>query len=181
MSEDGVDVAAPRAGGDAGRPTGDAAGTTAVRESTPSLVDPRAPRFGQTLTATGLLLGVALGEPLFVLGVAAVLTTAVLSGWRLDLWGALWKRVAGPVLGRPATREPAAPHRFAKLVGAGFTTLASVLLLAAPVAGLPDLAVAGFAVAAFVAALAGVAAVTDVCIGCRLYRQVSFFRRIGVV
>ncbi|WP_254537984.1 DUF4395 family protein [Halomarina litorea] len=107
-------------------------------------------------------------------GVALVLNLAVLSEWRLDLYGVLWKRAVVPVVGRPAEREPAAPHRFAKLVGAVTTALAGVALLA-------GLLLVGYAIAGVVAALAGLAAATDVCLGCRLYRQVSFFRRLGVV
>ena len=119
-------------------------------------------------------MGILLAEPLLVVGVAAVLVTAVLTGYRIDLWATLWRRGAMRVLGRPAEREPAAPHRFAKVLGAVTAALASVLLLA----GLP---LAGYAVAGVVAALAGLAAVTDVCVGCRMYRGVSLFRRLGVV
>lgn len=139
-----------------------------------TLVDPRAPRFGQTLTALFLLVGIVLGEPLLVFAVTVVLVTAVVTGYRVDLWATLWRHGAMRVVGRPGAREPAAPHRFAKLMGAGMTALASVLLLA----GVP---LVGYAVAGLVAALAGLAAVTDVCVGCQMYRQVSFFRRLGVV
>lgn len=139
-----------------------------------TLVDPRAPRFGQTLTASFLLLGIALGEPLLVALVAVSLNTALLSGWRVDLWGVLWKRLALPVVGPPAEREPAAPHRFAKLLGAVGTAAATVLV----VAGFP---IAGYVVAGAVAAAAGLAAVTGICIGCRMYRQVALFRRLEVL
>lgn len=137
-------------------------------------VDPRAPRFGQTLTALFLTAGLLLAEPLLIVGVAAVLVTAVLTGYRADLWAMLWRRGAVRVLGRSAEREPAAPHRFAKVLGAGTTVLASVLLLV----GVP---LAGYAVAGLVAVLVGLAAVTDVCVGCRMYREVSFLHRLGVV
>ena len=150
--------------GDTGRPT----------DTEVAMVDPRGPRFGQSLTALGLLGGVILGEPLLVLGVATVLVAAVASGYRADLWATLWRRGAARVVGRPAEREPAAPHRFAKVLGAGMTALASLLLLV----GFPT---AGYAIAGLVAALAGLAAVTDVCVGCRMYRGVSLFRRLGVV
>lgn len=150
--------------GDTGRPT----------DAEAAMVDPRAPRFGQTLTALGLLGGILLAEPLLVLGVTAVLVTAVATGYRADLWAVLWRRGAVRVVGRPTEHEPAAPHRFAKVLGAGMTALASLLLLV----GFPT---AGYAVAGLVAALAGLAAVTDVCVGCRMYRGVSLFRRLGVV
>lgn len=137
-------------------------------------VDPRAPRFGQALTTAGLALGIGLRTPAFVFAVALVLDAAVLSGWRLDLYRVLWQRVAIPVLGPSATREPASPHRFARLMGAAFTSVASVLLVAGFVT-------AGYAVAGMVAVLAGVAAAFDLCVGCAMYRQVSFFRRLDVV
>lgn len=151
--------------------------------STPgvTLVDPRAPRFGQAVTATGLVLGIVLGEPLFVFAVTAVLVVSVLSGWRFDLYRVLWRRAAIPVVGPSADREPAAPHRFAKLLGAAFTAVASAALLAAPAVPVPALALAGYVAAGLVAALAALAATTDVCLGCTMYRQVSFFRRLGVV
>lgn len=138
------------------------------------MVDPRAPRFGQSITALGLLAGIALQAPVFVYAVAAVLVVAAASGWRLDLYSFLWRRAMVPLVGEPDEREPASPHRFAKLMGAAFTALASALLAV-------GLASAGFVVAGLVAALAAVAAVLDVCVGCRMYEQVSFFRRIGWV
>lgn len=137
-------------------------------------VDPRAPRFGQTLTATGLLAAIALDRPAFLFAVAAVLVTAVVSRWRLDLWALLWRHVALPVVGRPTEREPAAPHRFAKLIGATGTALASAFVLA----GFP---LAAYVVAGGVAAAAALAATTGICLGCRMYRQVAFARRLNVV
>lgn len=83
----------------------------------------------------------------------------------------------GPDAPGVALVDPRAPHWFAKLMDVGFTAIASVLLFAAPALSLPALAPAGYAVAV----LAGVAAGADVCVGCRMYRQVSFFRRLGVV
>jgi hypothetical protein len=143
-------------------------------ESGVALVDPRAPRFGQALTALFLLAGIGLVEPRLVVAVAVVLVTAVGTGYRVDLWGALWRHAAARAVGRTAEREPAAPHRFAKLLGAVMTALASGLLLA----GVP---VAGYAIAGVVALLAGLAAATGVCLSCRMYRGVALFRRLGVV
>lgn len=144
------------------------------------LVDPRAPRFGQAITAVGLLSGLGLREPALVYAIAAVLLTAVLTRWRVDVYGALWRAVAVPALGGPIQPEPAAPHRFAQVLGAAGTAVASGLLLASGV-GPPDLAVFGFAIAGAVAALAGLAAATGICVGCRMYRQVAFFRRLNLV
>lgn len=153
-----------------------------------TLVDPRAPRFGQGLTALGLTAGLVMREPLLVGAVALVLATSVATRWRVDLWATLWRRVGLPVAGRPDEKEPAAPHRFAKLLGATFTGLAVVafaadLFVTRPpgIASLSGLAVLGYGLAGLVAALAGLAAATGVCVGCRMYRQVSYFRRLGVV
>lgn len=146
-----------------------------------TMVDPRAPRFGQLVTMTGLLLGVVLREPLLVLAVAVVLNAALLSGWRLDLYGVLWRHGVTRIVGAPAETEPAAPHRFARLLGAAFTAVATVLLYLGRVVAVPELELAGYAVAALVALLAGVAGIGGYCVGCKLYREVAFFRRLGVV
>ncbi|MFD1512587.1 DUF4395 family protein [Halomarina rubra] len=152
-----------------------ATATARQAASTPdvTMVDPRAPRFGQALTASGMVLGIAL-TPAFVYAVATVLVLAVVSGWRVDAYATLWRRGMLPLVGRPADREPAAPHRFARLVGAGMTLLASLAFLA-------GFALVGSVLAAVVAVLAGLAAVTGICVGCRFYRQVSFVRRLGLV
>lgn len=125
------------------------------------------------MTASLLLVGFGLQFPGAVYAVAGILLAAVLSGWRLDLYGTVWRQLQ-PIVGAPDEREHAAPHRFAKLLGAAGTATASVLLLA----GLP---IAGYAVAAAVAAAAGLAATTGICLGCRFYRQVGAVRRLGVV
>lgn len=137
------------------------------------MVDPRAPRFGQAITAGGLLAGIALQVPAVVFAMTVVLVVPVLSRWRVDPYGLLWRRVVKPALG-PAEPEPAAPHRFARVLGAVGTTLASALLLA----GVP---LAGYAVAGAIVFAAGLAAVTGICLGCRMYRGVSLFRRLDVV
>lgn len=142
--------------------------------SAPERVDPRAPRFSQAITATGLLAGALLGEPLLVFAIAAVLVTAVASEWRLDLYGLAWKRGARRIVDPPAEFESAVPHRFAKLLGAVGTTLASLALLAGFYA-------VGYALAVAVGLLAALGATTGLCLGCKLYRQVSYFQRLGVL
>jgi hypothetical protein len=139
-------------------------------------VDPRAPRLGQALTALLATLGVASTDLLPIAVLALVLATAAVSRWRVDAWVTLWRRLAVPVVGPARDREPAAPHRFAKLVGATFTTAAVPLVL---VGG--PLAVVGYALTAAVAALAALGAITGFCLGCRLYQQVGYLRRAGLV
>lgn len=136
-------------------------------------VDPRAPRFGQTITASGLTIGIALQLPVLVYAVTAVLLAAVLSGWRFDAYGLVWRSLVAPRLD-PADPEPASPHRFAKLLGATGTALASGLLLT-------GFTTAGYAIAGIVALAAGLAATTGICLGCRMYRGVALFRRLDVV
>lgn len=152
------------------------ASATDTTDTTPSvaMVDPRAPRFGQSITTIGMVAFVATGNPAPLFAVAAILVTSVLTGWRLDVYGLLWKHVMIPIIGKPEAKEAASPHRFAKLMGAGFTAIASLLWIANVT--FPALVVAGM-----VGLLAGVAAVFDICVGCRMYRQVSFFRELGVV
>ncbi len=146
-----------------------------------TMIDPRAPRFGQFITATVLTLAVVLQRPELVVALAAILVAAVLSGWRVDLYQILWRDGVQPLVGKPATTEPAAPHRFAKVMGAGFTTLASILLYLPSTIAPPDVALAGYGVAGLVAILATISAVGDYCIGCKLYKQVSLFRRLNIV
>lgn len=150
-------------------------------DSSITMIDPRAPRFGQTLTMSILLVGIGLQEPVLILAIAVILNTAVLSGWRVNLYGLFWRHAVIPVVGRPDNPEPAAPHRFAKLMGAGMSGIASILLFAAPAVGLPALAVIGYAVAFVHAGAAAIGGIGNYCIGCRMYKQVSFFRRLGVV
>ncbi|MEF8774972.1 MAG: DUF4395 domain-containing protein [Haloarculaceae archaeon] len=137
-------------------------------------VDPRAPRFGQSLTAIGFGAGIALDLPAVVYAVTIVLVAAVASGWRLDLYAVLWRRLLVPIVGYPGEREAAAPHRFARLMGAGFGLLGSGLVLA-------GYSLAGYATVGVVVVLAGLAATTGVCLGCRMYRQVRFVRGLGLL
>lgn len=146
-----------------------------------TMIDPRAPRFGQTLTMSILLLGIGFQAPVLILAIAVILNLAVMSGWRVNLYGLFWRHAVIPVVGPPDDPEPAAPHRFAKVMGAGMSGVASILLFTAPVVGVPALAVLGYAVAFVHAGAAAIGGIGNYCIGCRMYKQVAFFRRLGVV
>ena len=139
-----------------------------------TLVDPRAPRFGQAITASGLLLGIALQAPAFVFAIALILNTALWSRWRIHPYSLVWRHVIGPAFDAPDEPEPAAPHRFATFIGAVGTLLASALLLA----GGP---LAAYVIAGGIAAAAGLGAVTGFSLGCHMYRSVSLFRRLSIV
>lgn len=139
-----------------------------------TLIDPRVPRFGQTITTIGLVAGIALDTPELVFTITAILGLAVVSSWRVDAYALAWRHVIQPVIGDTTDPEPAAPHRFAKLLGAVGTVLASAAILI----GVPTL---GYVIAGGVAVAAGLAATTGICLGCNLYRQVRFFRRLDVI
>jgi hypothetical protein len=80
----------------------------------------------------------------------------------------------------PALVDPRAP-RFGQTLTAGLLTVAVLLQWQLLVGGVTAAAAAGYAVAGLVALLAGLAAALDICVGCRLYRQVGFVRRLGIV
>lgn len=137
-------------------------------------VDPRAPRFGQGLTASLLLVAIALEQPALVYLVAVILGVAVVSGWRLDVYALLWRHGVRRIVASPSTREGAPPHRFAKLLGATGSVTASLLLFA-------GFTGAGYVIALLIALLAGLAAVTGLCVGCKMYSQVSYLHRHDIV
>lgn len=141
--------------------------------STVERVDPRAPRFGQAITASALLVGILFGISLLIFAVATVLLVTVASRWRVNLYAIAFRTLVRPVAGAQEP-EPAVPHRFATLVGAFGTTLASGSILL----GYP---LVGYVLAGAVALAAGLAATTGFCLGCRMYRQVSYFRRLSLV
>lgn len=144
--------------------------------STTPAVDPRAPRFGQGITATIALTGVALQEPLFAYAVTVLLVVPVLTRWRIDPYGLLWKHGIRRLLEPPAETESPIPHRFARVIGAVMTTMASAGLLAGAATDTSLLALAGYGALAVVGLLAALSAVTGFCLGCRMYQQVSLFR-----
>jgi hypothetical protein len=144
-------------------------------------VDPRAPRFGQAITAVLALGGVALQETVLVSVLAVLLVVPVLSRWRVDPYGFLWRSVARRVTDSPDTTESAIPHRFARVLGATVTTGASALLVGAGASGVGSLALAGYGLVAVVGVLAALSATTGLCVGCRMYRQVGLFRDLGLL
>lgn len=46
-----------------------------------AMVDLRSPRFGQTVTALGLVAGIAFQQPIFVFAIATILVVSAVSGW----------------------------------------------------------------------------------------------------
>ena len=131
------------------------------------LLDPRGPRFAAAVTSLVLIAVMVTGSGWLALAQAAVFAATALSPRRAP-YGLLYRAVLAPRLDRPTELEPAAPVRFAQLVGLVFSLVAAVGYLAGePVVGL---VFTGFAlVAAFLNAAFGL------CLGCEVYLA---FRRL---
>jgi hypothetical protein len=131
------------------------------------LVDARASRLAQGLTALLTLVPIATGSwPLLALPLAH-LGSALVVGKRGNLGLLAFDALLAPRLG-PGEQKDARPPRFANLVGA-------IFLLGSVAAHLAGLAWLGWALAATVAFLATLAATTGFCLGCNLY---VLYRRV---
>lgn len=129
-------------------------------------IDPRAPRFNQGVVGTLALASFILEAPLVLPVLALLLGAGAFLGPSLNPLSLLWRHAIVPFLrlGPPIARKDAAPVRFAQAVGFVFLATASVLLLAFSGASL-----VGWTLVLVVAALALLAAATDVCVGCWMY------------
>jgi hypothetical protein len=136
----------------------------------PAAIDPRGPRFNQTVLAVGLLLGfvfqVWVVAPLF----AVVLFLGAAFGPRYGPFLRLYAEVLRPRLSPPSELEDPRPPRFAAAVGVAF-------LVAATVAFVAGASTLGWVLTLLVAGLAGLSAATGICVGCEVYLFVA--RRRG--
>lgn len=128
-------------------------------------LDARAPRFNQGVVGAGALVAFVFDAPLVLPLLAATLAAGAFLGPRANPLAWLWRRGIVPLLrlGPPRVTKDDAPVRFAMAVGFVFLAAASVLLLVTSAAWL------GWGLALVVAALALLAAVTELCIGCEAY------------
>jgi hypothetical protein len=141
-----------------------------------AMVDPRMPRMGQAITGAALGLAFVLDLPVVVPIVAVVLAGASLLGPRANLYARVFPLVKRAFrLGPPAHLEEAAPPRFSNTLGFVFTVAATAALY-----GFGAEAV-GWALALIVSALALLAAITGLCVGCELYVLVRRFVTRGRV
>ncbi len=126
------------------------------------VIDARGPRFNQAVLAVALLGGFLVDwrpvVPLFAL----VLLAGAALGPRYGPFLALYAKVIRPRLGPPSELEDPRPPRFSAALGVVFLA-AGTLAFAA---GSPGL---GWGLALVVAALAALAAVTGICVGCEMY------------
>ncbi len=138
--------------------------TTAAKAPT---VDVNVPRFNQGLVAVLTGLAFVLDAPALVVVTFAILAVSWAWGPRLAPFTRLYVDVIRPRIQPEGPREvePAAPPRFAQLVGAVFLGGASLAFaLGAPVAG--------WVLTLVVTALAALAATTRICVGCIIYEKV---------
>ena len=131
------------------------------------LLDPRGPRFAAALTTVVLIAVLVTGSGWLMLAQAVVFALSAASP-RWSPYGLVYRALVAPRLGRPSELEPAAPVRFAQLVGLAFATVSAIGYLTG--ASLVGLVAAAFAlIAAFLNAAFGL------CLGCEVYLA---FRRL---
>jgi hypothetical protein len=137
------------------------------------MIDPRQPRLGQGITGTALLIGFLLDQPLMLPVLAVILAAASLGGPSTNPYALLFRgaRSAGWI-GPPRELEEAGPPRFSNTLGFVFLTVASLAYY------LPDQPVTWLAwgLGLLVSALALLAAITGLCVGCEMY---VFVRRLA--
>jgi hypothetical protein len=131
------------------------------------LLDPRGPRFAAAITTLVLVAVLLTGSGWLALAQAAVFAASALSP-RYAPYGLLYRTLLAPRLGRPTELEPAAPVRFAQLVGLVFSLVAAVGYLA-------GVAVVGLVFAGFALVAAFLNAAFGLCLGCEVYLA---FRRL---
>jgi hypothetical protein len=141
--------------------------------STPG-VDVRGPRFAAWITtavllATLVVAGYSAGGAALLLGAqAAVFAIGALGGPRRHPYGLVFANLVRPRLAPATEFEPAAPLRFAQLVGLAFAVLGVAGFVAAPVVGL--------VATSFALAAAFLNAAFGICLGCQVYPLVARLR-----
>lgn len=138
----------------------------------PAPIDPRGPRTNQAVLAVALVSAALTGQQWVVPVFAVVLFLGAAFGPRYGPVLRLYQALIKPRLGPPAHLEDPRPPRFAATVGV-------VFLVASTLSFLLGADAVGWGLALVVAALAGLAAVTGLCVGCEMY--VWFVRLRGGV
>ena len=131
------------------------------------LLDPRGPRFAAALTAAVIVAVLITGSGWLALVQAAVFAITAVDP-RRGPNGLLYRALVAPRLGRPAELEPAAPVRFAQVLGFGFTLVAAAGYLSGATA-------LGLVMAAFALVAAFLTAAFGLCLGCEAFLA---FRRL---
>jgi Domain of unknown function (DUF4395)/Glutaredoxin-like domain (DUF836) len=134
------------------------------------VIDSRAPRFNQAVVATGSLIAVLTGFwPLLAL-LGAQLAISVLFGRKYCVPCVVYFEFVQPRIGEGELEDSRAP-RFANIIGAVFLLSASAFWAL----GFPFV---GAVLGSIVAALAGLAVSTGLCVGCEVYKVLAKVRGI---
>lgn len=137
-------------------------GTTRTPRRRPQPIDARAPRFNQGVLTLAVLIGFVFQIRALYAVWAGVLLLSAVGGSRYGPFLRLYRDVIKPRLSPPAEIEDPRPPRFAATIGTVFLGVATL----AWIGGVPGLA---DGLALIVAALAALAAVTGICVGCEVY------------
>ncbi|MEV1287889.1 DUF4395 domain-containing protein [Micromonospora sp. NPDC049679] len=128
------------------------------------LLDPRGPRFAAALTSVVFFAVLVTGSGWLALAQAVVFAIGAVDP-RWGPYALLFRALVAPRLGRPTELEPAAPVRFAQLLGLFFA-------LAAAAAYLSGVEVAGMVLAAGGLVAAFLNSAFGLCLGCEGYLAV---------
>ncbi len=135
---------------------------TPERSLAPPPIDSHGPQFNQAVLALGLVAAFIFSLWLVVPILGLILGIGAIFGARYGLFLRIFADLIKPRLRRPGTVEDPRPPRFAAIVG-------TIFLFGATVAFVAGFTVVGWTLALIVAALAGLAATTGLCIGCKAY------------
>jgi hypothetical protein len=124
-------------------------------------LDPRGQRFAAAVTSVVIIVVLATGWGWLALAQAVVFAVTAADP-RRGPYSFVYRALVLPRIGPPAEREPAAPVRFAQLVGFLFLTVAAIGYLS----GVTALGVA-FAALGLLAAFLNAA--FGLCVGCEVY------------
>ena len=127
-------------------------------------IDARAPRANHAFVAVLSIAAMIAGWQWLVAVIAAQLVIGLTFGRRYCLACLFYFTVIQPRIGEGRVEDARAP-RFANVLGAAFTTLAT----AAFVTGLEG---AGWAITGIVAGLSSLSALTGICVGCVIYARI---------
>ncbi|MFT3866570.1 MAG: DUF4395 family protein [Solirubrobacterales bacterium] len=150
---------------------GSGKGRTADPWRDTEVIDARAPRFNQTVVGIFALAGALLGWPVLWALMAVQLALGLTMGRRWCLSCRIYYEFIQPRIGE-GPLEDSRPPRLANVMGMAF-------LGAAAVAWWAGLSTVGTVLGAMVAALALLAALTNFCTGCEIYKLSARLRGIS--
>lgn len=136
------------------------------------VIDERGPRTLQSTVAIVTALAFLFDAPWLVGLIALQLVVGLTFGRRYCLPCVLWFKVLQPRLGEGRIEDSRVP-RFANILGAIFTTAATVLF----VLGFDT---AGWALTLMVTTLASLAGISGICVGCEMYAAYARLRGIAL-